>query len=207
MTTTTTVGAEVRRLRIEIAARHAEIAALAPIINAAAQLRDACTWQRNAACESDDDAACEALDRAIDAVCAAVDARQAGEPPPSEVESLRRELSNAQSYSASLEAERNEARRRLADHTVLLLDSEPTADGVDKLAEFDRHLLRKAEEGELRQYERAQRLEAQIAELQAQLTSHGDALLVGFVPDAPAQDAEDVAVFLSMDAPGDEAAQ
>lgn len=128
-TTTTTVGAEVRRLRIEIAA-------LGPIAAAAVQLRDACAWQRDAASEAESDAGCEAVDRAIDAVCAAVDARQSGEAPASEVESLR----------------------------------------------------------------------AEVESLRAQLAAHGDALLAGFVADTDPQTAEEVAVFLTMDAPGDEVA-
>jgi hypothetical protein len=131
-TTTTTVGAEVRRLRIEIAA-------LGPVVAAAVQLRDACAVAVAAASGAAEfsavaDAA-EASGRAVLALCAAVDRWQSGEPaPPSEVESLR----------------------------------------------------------------------AEVESLRAQLATHGDALLAGFVPDAPAQDAEDVAVFLTMDAPGEE---
>jgi hypothetical protein len=69
--------AEITRLKVELLA-------LGPLAAAAAELRDACAWQRGAT----DAAALTAVDRAIDAVCAAVDARQPSDPPPATAEEV-----------------------------------------------------------------------------------------------------------------------
>jgi hypothetical protein len=78
-----------QRLRAKLAEAEAEIvrlkiaiAALGPVVVAAEELRGACDWHDRATCEAEADRACEALDTAIDAVCAAVGARRAGEPAP-----------------------------------------------------------------------------------------------------------------------------
>jgi hypothetical protein len=106
-----------RRLRGKITQLTIALASCGPVIAAAEELRAACAWQQRASCEAEDDQACAAIDAAIDAICAAVNARRSGAQTP-----------------------------------------------------------------------------AQEA---------GDRLLAGFVPDAPAQTAEDVAAFLAYEWPGE----
>jgi hypothetical protein len=67
---TTAAEAEITRLRIELLS-------LGPIVAAARDLAEAVRWHA----ASDDAAALTAVDRAIEAVCAAVD-RQGGSDPP-----------------------------------------------------------------------------------------------------------------------------
>jgi hypothetical protein len=107
-----------QRLHTLLSAARAELSAVAPIIAAAEELRDACDWHDHATCEAEADKACELVDTTIAALCAAVDARRAGAPAPTQ--------------------------------------------------------------------------------------EAGDHLLTGFVPDAPAQESEEVAEFLAYEWPGDE---
>jgi hypothetical protein len=74
VTITPTDVAEITRLQVELLS-------LGPIVASARDLAEACRWQRHATCEAEEGDALTAVDRAIEAVCAAVD-RQGGSDPP-----------------------------------------------------------------------------------------------------------------------------
>jgi hypothetical protein len=76
------------RAEAEITLLKVELLALGPVVAAATELRDACAWQRHASCEAEDEQACTAVDRAIEAIVAAVDARQVADPPPATAEDV-----------------------------------------------------------------------------------------------------------------------
>jgi hypothetical protein len=85
-------------------------------------------------------------------------------------------------------------------------DDDAACDAVDRAIDAVCAAVDVRQSGEPPPASEVESLRAEVESLRAQLAAHGDALLAGFVPDAPAQDAEDVAVFLTMDAPGDEVA-